>query len=47
MDVVIDQNPRSEVEQLKKVLIELNQERSLPVDFALGQATVIFRENLH
>jgi len=47
MDVVIDQNPRSEVEQLKKVLIELNGDRSRPVDFALGQVTVIFRENLH
>ena len=47
MDGVIDQNPRSAVEQLKKVLIELNQERPHPIDFALGPVTVIFRENLH
>ena len=47
MDVVIDQDPRMEVEKLKKVLLGLHQEQSSPIDFALGQVTVIFRENLY
>jgi len=47
MDVVIDQNPLAEAEQLKNTLIDLNQNDPLPVDSTLQQVTVIIRENLH
>jgi len=46
MDVVIDQNPRAEAEQLMNILINLNRTPPLPLDTTPREVRIYFRENL-
>lgn len=46
MDVVIDQNPRAEADQLMNILINLNRTQPLPFDTTPQEVRVYFRENL-
>jgi LacI family transcriptional regulator len=46
MDVVIDQNPRAEAEQLMGILINLSRIQPLPFDTTPQEVRVYFRENL-
>lgn len=46
MDVVIDQNPRAEAEQLMNTLINLSRAEPLPVDNVPQEIRLYFRENL-